>query len=82
MKIDHLTVIALLLSSPAFAQSEPRYFGGASPGGSLYSVTTSDASGAPVRLMHNANECPPDRAQPVWGTGSVLLGYSCVTPKR
>jgi hypothetical protein len=82
MRKLHLTVIALLLASPALAQSEPRNSVAASPGGSQHSAMASDVSGAPARLMHNANECPPDRAQPVWGAGSVLLGYSCVTPKR
>ncbi len=32
------------------------------------------------RVIHNANDCAPDRAEPVWGAGSALVGYACVTP--
>lgn len=32
------------------------------------------------RVTHNANDCAPDRAEPVWGAGSTPAGYACVTP--
>ena len=32
------------------------------------------------RVIHNANDCAPDRAEPVWGAGSTPAGYACVTP--
>jgi hypothetical protein len=38
--------------------------------------TTRSASG----LFQSGNECGPDRAAPVWGAQSGLLGYSCVSP--
>ena len=31
-------------------------------------------------LVHNANECPPDVAEPVWGPANALLGFSCHAP--
>jgi hypothetical protein len=33
-----------------------------------------------VGITQNANDCPPDRAEAVWGAGSALVGYTCVTP--
>lgn len=32
------------------------------------------------RVIHNANDCAPDRAEAVWGPGQALVGYACVTP--
>jgi hypothetical protein len=31
-------------------------------------------------ITRNANDCPPDHAEAVWGADSALLGYTCVTP--
>jgi len=38
------------------------------------------APNATGHVIRNANDCPPDRAEPVWGANSALAGYSCVTP--
>lgn len=32
------------------------------------------------RVIHNANDCAPDRPVAVWGASSALVGYACVTP--
>ncbi len=30
------------------------------------------------RIYSNGNSCGPDRAEPVWGPGNAMMGYSCV----
>lgn len=30
------------------------------------------------RYHESGNSCAPDRAEPVWGPGNALMGYSCV----
>lgn len=73
MKSFHLTLAALLcVSSAALAQDAPR---AVSPGAG-YPVVAS--AGAPSgRIVRNANDCAPDRPQPVWGAGQTLVGYVC-----
>ena len=36
------------------------------------------AASSPQRYHESGNTCAPDRAEPVWGTGNALMGYSCV----
>ena len=28
-------------------------------------------------VVHNANDCAPDQANPLWSSTAVLLGYMC-----
>jgi hypothetical protein len=34
---------------------------------------------APSGIARSGNECGTDAASPVWGPGSTLLGYTCVS---
>jgi hypothetical protein len=75
-------IMALCLSSHAFAQSAPlhrHHRHAPAPIGEQYSAIMPSAPAA-SGIIHNANDCAPDRAEAVWGAGSALLGYSCVTP--
>jgi len=75
-------ILALCLSSQAFAQSAPlhrHHRHAPALVGEQYSAIMPSAPAAPG-IIHNANDCAPDRAEAVWGAGSALLGYSCVTP--
>ena len=77
MKQLHLTIITLLcISSAACAQSGPRVAGAASSGGQN-SAVASTARGTFDRMVHNANDCIPGHADPVWGAGTAPLGYTC-----
>jgi hypothetical protein len=85
MKKRRLVVLALLCASTAaYAQGGPSYSGGPSPLDSqylaqarLYDAPSPERYG---RALGNANDCAPDRPEPVWGAGNALLGYSCVRP--
>ena len=72
-KIQTIFVALCCLSSAACAQSEPRLVGENPPGNGRYSAISNG-------IVQNANVCPPDRAEAVWGAGSALLGYRCITP--
>jgi hypothetical protein len=80
MKELQLTLVALLgLSSAAFAQQG---LPGAQAQQSVqYSAVALQGPQAPGRIVHNANDCPPDRPVAAWGADSTLLGYTCATPK-
>jgi hypothetical protein len=64
--------IALIAACGLFAaaceESGPRLAmaDAASPGGGQH-------------VVRSANDCAPDSAQPVWGAGNALVGYSCFT---
>jgi hypothetical protein len=79
MKALQLTTLTLIcLSSAACAEEGTRFAGGPS-GGGQYSAMMSAPRGYD-RVIQNANNCAPDRAEAVWGAGSALAGYRCVTP--
>jgi hypothetical protein len=81
-KIKLAALMVLCFSSAAFAQSAPHHRHhrrAPAPVGDQYSAIAPSppmASG----VTRNANDCAPDRAEAVWGAGSALVGYSCVTP--
>jgi len=82
-KLQLAGLIVLCLSSAAFAQSAPSHRhhrrAPTAPVAEQYSPMMRSAA-APSAITRNANECPPDRPEAVWGAGGALLGYSCVTP--
>jgi hypothetical protein len=81
-KLQFAVIMALYLSSQAFAQSAPlhrHHRHAPAPISGQYSAIVPSAPAAPG-IIRNANDCAPDRAEAVWGAGSALLGYSCVTP--
>ena len=81
MKTLQLVAIALLsLSSATWAQSGASRADEAAPASNRYLAAPTPV-GAGDRIVHNANDCPPDRADPVWGANAALLGYTCVTPR-
>ena len=83
MREFHLAMMTLLfLSSAAFAQSEHRLADAASPDGGRHPAIASMGPAASWPLARNANDCPPDRAEPVWGANSALLGYACIAKLR
>jgi hypothetical protein len=43
-------------------------------------VGPNGATSVAEHIVRNANNCAPDRAEPVWGANSALAGYTCVTP--
>jgi hypothetical protein len=80
MKKMQMVFVALLcLSSAACAQSGPRFAGGNSLSGGAYSAMA-PSNATPSGVVQNANLCPPDVAEAVWGAGSAPLGYRCVRP--
>jgi hypothetical protein len=81
MKKLHLVLIALAgLASAAHAQSGLPSAGLAAPGGGQQAVMEAMAPQTSGPIVRNANDCPPDRPEAVWGANGVLLGYACVTP--
>jgi hypothetical protein len=71
----------LALQSAAYAQNEvrsdiPRATSSGS-GHSQNNEVSQGGRGTSGSIVINANSCAPDRADPVWGRNSVLLGYSC-----
>ena len=83
MKRLPLTLLALLcLSSAAYAQSDARLAAAASSDNRQYSAIASIEQATSDRNIGNANDCAPDRARPVWGANSALLGYSCYRSER
>jgi hypothetical protein len=82
-KLPLAVIMALCLSSQAFAETAPshRHHRRAPPAplAEKYSAIMPIASAAPG-ITRNANECAPDVAEAKWGAGGALLGYSCVTP--
>jgi hypothetical protein len=74
MKRLQLAVLAIFcLSAPALAQSA--HSTNATPQWRAQ-LNVPDWN-RPQRLVHDANQCAPVYAQPVWGPNSGLLGYSC-----
>ncbi len=67
MKNSCLAIVAFLATSSAACAGQ--------------SFDASESAANMTRhIVRNANDCPPDRAEPVWGANSALEGYSCVTP--
>jgi hypothetical protein len=86
VKFRRSIILALLCASTtAYAQGGSNSNNGPSPYDGRRAVAARSYP-APVtpegygRVIHKANDCAPDRAEPVWGAGSALLGYSCETP--
>ena len=75
MRKIQLIIALTFLSSAALAQTAPRTDGGAWHPTFAWTGTRSSE-----HITHNANDCPPDRPEAVWGANGALLGYSCVTP--
>lgn len=72
-----LTAIVLLAVQPtAYAESATALYETWS-GRDHKSVVHSAASQTPNGVLHNANDCAPDDANPVWSSSAVLLGYTC-----
>jgi hypothetical protein len=81
MNIRHLTILPILLiSTSVYAQDGGPASNRSSSNGRDYSAISPTGTGARVIPVHNANDCAPNRAEPVWRANSALLGYSCVTP--
>jgi hypothetical protein len=82
-KLQLAVLMALCLSTTAFAQSAPSHRhhrrAPVAPVAEQYSAIMPSAP-APSGVTHNANDCAPDHPEAVWGAGGALLGYSCVTP--
>ena len=76
-----LKLILVCLSSAAYAQGGSNIGSAPSLEWRQYStITSTKDTRTSARITQNANDCPPDRAEAVWGAGSVLVGYTCVTP--
>jgi len=70
-------------TAAASAQGGPSVRNGAPSLDSRYSAMDGQAlhpAPSGERIIRNANDCAPDKAEPVWGADSSLLGYSCVAP--
>jgi hypothetical protein len=85
MKSRHFIIFALLCASTAASAQAGQNYDGSPRYDARRSAAARQYFQAPApegygHVIHNANDCAPDRAEPVWGAGSALLGYSCVTP--
>jgi hypothetical protein len=70
-----LSVLAVLsLASAACAQGDVRP---ASSDAGRYPAVTSYGLPPLGRVVHNANDCPPGRAEALWGAGAMPAGYAC-----
>jgi len=67
MKNSCLAIVAFLATSSAACAGQS--FNG-----------SESAPNMTKHVVRNANDCAPDRPEPVWGVNSALDGYSCVTP--
>jgi hypothetical protein len=80
MKILPLTILAAWAvlsatcanSAPVAAPDKPAFDHG------QFSVIGSRGRATFDGLVRAPAECMPDRAEPVWGATSALLGYTCV----
>jgi hypothetical protein len=81
-KIPIILFAVFSLSSAACAQSGPRFAGGNLPPVSQDSTSALRKLAASGGIVQNANLCPPDVPEAVWGADSALLGYRCITPRR
>ncbi|HLJ71156.1 MAG TPA: hypothetical protein VKU03_07560 [Roseiarcus sp.] len=81
MKSARLALLAILFTAGAAnAQGGPSDRGAPPSVVGRYSATSRQSLGqAPSgeRIIRNANDCAPDKATPVWGADSSLIGYSC-----
>jgi hypothetical protein len=85
MKKSLFVCLALLCAPAAAANAQgDRNDYGRSSFDNRYSAQNSQSAYTGLqgydRVIHNANDCAPDRAEPVWGAGSAPIGYACVTP--
>lgn len=75
MKCYIVGATLLSLSTSAMAQSSYD----ASGRNRLAAWPTQQAWSAPSQhIYQSGNSCSPDRAEPVWGPGNAMMGYSCV----
>jgi hypothetical protein len=78
MKCTAVAVVALMsLSSAASAQNGNSPSPAPPPNVAPYPASLNELYPGTTRLYQNANECAPDMARAIWGSGAVLLGYSC-----
>jgi hypothetical protein len=42
---------------------------------------TSEAT-ATTHLVQNSADCAPDEAEPIWGPGQQMIGYTCHEPEN
>ncbi len=61
-------VAVMSLFSAACAETGPRL-----------ALADAPSPGGGQHVYRSANDCAPDSAQPVWGAGNALAGYSCYT---
>jgi hypothetical protein len=81
MKKRHLIIFPILLiSTSVYAQDGAFASHQSSSYDRDFSAASSTGPEAHALIVHSANDCAPNRAAPVWGANSALLGYSCVTP--
>ena len=79
MKQLQLAFVALLCLSPAaFAQgSAPVTNQNTLTSAQIEGLTSSLGPTHSSHLVRSGNDCAPDSADPVWGPGNALVGYSC-----
>ena len=79
MRRLHLAFAFVCLSSAAaFAQSgAPVSNRNIPPAGQIGGQASSLGPTYSSHLVRSGNDCAPDSAEPVWGAGNALLGYSC-----
>jgi hypothetical protein len=78
-----LVAVALVLSSAANAQgldTARNHRHHRQETSQNYSDSQPAGWGTGERHIRSANDCAPDRPEPVWGANSELLGYSCASP--
>ena len=79
MRTRYLLSAVAALSTLAFAATAAAHTTPKADDLNWRSAAPTDRSpGADV--LHNANECGADAAEPTWSRDGRLLGYLCVTP--
>jgi hypothetical protein len=81
-KVRLIAALLLCVCCTAHAESAPREDRDerAARYRAQHSTIDPFATRSAAGLVEGGNECAPDRAVPVWGGGSALLGYRCVDP--
>jgi hypothetical protein len=79
MKRLQVAILVSLAASPAaYAKTELSPIGsdvvGLAHGQENMASPTKPAA---AQNIHSPNECAPDRGEPSWGAGAILLGYNC-----
>jgi hypothetical protein len=80
-KVRVIAAILLSVCNSSYAESAPRDARDhwAARYEAQEPTIPSFASHSASRLYQSGNQCGPDRAVPVWGGQTGLLGYSCVS---